>query len=70
MSDPSVRMNLVRKDNKMNRYKVVDTLNLKEVEQEIDALISIAGDEPTFKTMEEVSALVRVAKSLGSVRSW
>jgi hypothetical protein len=70
MSDPSVRMNLVRKDNKMNRYKVVDTLNLKEVEQEIDTLISIAGDEPTFKTMEEVSALVRVAKSLGSVRSW
>ena len=54
----------------MNRYKVVDTLNLKEVEQEIDTLISIAGDEPTFKTMEEVSALVRVAKSLGSVRSW
>jgi hypothetical protein len=52
------------------RYQVISTLDLKEVEQEIDTLISIAGDEPTFKTMEEVSALIRVAKSLGSSRSW
>ena len=52
------------------RFHKLDTLNLQEVEHEIDILISIAGDEPTFKTMEEVSALVRVAKSLGSVRSW
>ena len=52
------------------RYKTINTLNLQEVEQEIDTLISIAGDEPTFKTMEEVSALIRVAKSLGSSRSW
>jgi hypothetical protein len=52
------------------RYKVINTLDLKEIEQEVDTLISIAGDEPTFKTMEEVSALIRVARSLGSSRSW
>ena len=52
------------------RFNKIDTLSLKEVEQELDTLISIAGDEPTIKTMEEVSALIKVARALGSDRNW
>ena len=54
----------------MNRFKVIDTLNLKEVEQEIDTLISIAGDTPSDDTIKEVTLLMGVARSLGSSRSW
>lgn len=52
------------------RFHKLDTLNLKEVEQEIDTLISIAGDEPTDETIQEVTKLVRLAKSLGTKREW
>lgn len=54
----------------MNRYKVIDLLNLKEVEQEIDTLISIVGDNPSDETTKEIVLLMGVARSLGSSRSW
>jgi hypothetical protein len=52
------------------RFNKIDNLNLKEVEQELDTLIAIAGDEPTLETIEEVSALIKVAIALGSDRKW
>ena len=52
------------------RFHKLDTLNLQEVEQEIDILISIAGDEPTDETIKEVSGLIQVANSLGTKRKW
>ena len=52
------------------RFRKLDALNLQEVEHEIDTLISIAGDEPTLETIEEVSALIKVARALGSDRNW
>ena len=69
MSTPSIRLNLVRKGNKM-RFNKLDTLNLKEVEQEIDTLISIAGDDPSDETIKEVSSLIKVANALGTSRKW
>lgn len=54
----------------MERYKTVNPLNLQEVEQEIDTLISIAGDNPSDETIKEVTLLMGVARSLGSSRSW
>jgi hypothetical protein len=54
----------------MTRYQVINTLDLKEVEQEIDTLISIAGDNPSDATIKEVALLMGVARSLGSSRSW
>jgi|SaaInl59LU_5_DNA_1037362.scaffolds.fasta_scaffold00619_3 hypothetical protein len=52
------------------RYKVINTLDLKEVEQEIDTLISIAGDDPSDDTIKEITLLMGVARSLGSSRGW
>jgi hypothetical protein len=54
----------------MTRFNTINTLNLQEVEQEIDTLISIAGDEPSDDTIKEVTLLMGVARSLGSSRSW
>ena len=54
----------------LDRYKKLDLLNLAEVEQEIDLLIELAGDDPDWDTIEEVSGLIKVAKALGSKRSW
>ena len=54
----------------LDRYKKLDLLSLAEVEQEIDLLIELAGDDPDWDTIEEVSGLIKVAKALGSKRSW
>ena len=52
------------------RFHKLDTLNLQEVEHEIDILISIAGDDPSDETIQEVASLVKVANSLGTKRKW
>ena len=52
------------------RFHKLDTLNLQEVEHEIDILISIAGENPSDETIQEVTKLVRLAKSLGTKREW
>jgi hypothetical protein len=53
-----------------SRFQKVDLLKLKAVEQEIDTLIAISGDNPTSATIREVESLVKVAKSLGTTRKW
>jgi hypothetical protein len=53
-----------------SRFSKVDLLNLKAVEREIDTLISIAGDNPSEATIKEVTRLVKVAKALGTSRTW
>ena len=52
-----------------SRYKTINLLNLAEVEQEIDLLISIT-DNPSDELIKEVTSLIRVAKALGSKREW
>jgi len=54
----------------MSYFKKLDPLNLAEVEQEIDTLISIAGDEPSDDLIKEVTALIKLANSLGTRRKW
>jgi len=54
----------------MNRYKELNPLSLSEIEQELDTLIGIAGDDPTDETIKEVTLLMGVARSLGSTRTW
>ncbi len=54
----------------MNRYRKLNSLNLTEVEQEIDFLIAISGDNPSDRTVEEVTKLIRLAKALGTKRKW
>ena len=54
----------------MNRFKVVNLLNLGEVESEIDTLISIAGNNPSDALVDEITNLIKVANSLGTSRSW
>ena len=52
-----------------SRYRQLNTLNLQEVEQEIDLLISIS-DNPSDELIQEVTSLIRVAKALGTKRIW
>lgn len=52
------------------RYAKINLLNLKAVEDEIDLLISIAGDNPSPRTIKEVTGLIKVAKALGTKKSW
>jgi hypothetical protein len=54
----------------MNRFRKLDTLSLQEVEQEIDLLISLSGDEPDDRVIEEVTKLIRLANALGTKRKW
>lgn len=54
-----------------SRYKQLNILDLREVEQEIDLLLSIVNlDTIDDQTFEYLNGLVKLAKSLGSVRSW
>jgi hypothetical protein len=54
----------------MNRFRKLDILSLQEVEQEIDLLISLAGDEPDDRVVDEVTKLIRLANALGTKRKW
>jgi hypothetical protein len=59
-----------RKDKQMDsRFRKLNILNLQEVEQEIDLLISIS-DNPSDELIKEVTSLIQVAKALGSKRVW
>jgi hypothetical protein len=53
----------------LTRYAKVNLLNLQAVEEQIDLLISIS-DDPSWETIKEVEGLIKVAKSLGTKRSW
>jgi hypothetical protein len=53
----------------LTRYAKVNLLNLQAVEQEIDLLISIS-ENPSWETINEINGLIKVAKSLGTKRSW
>lgn len=55
----------------MERFRKLDILNLMDVEREIDILIELIGDRvPDDKEIKEVTSLMRLAKSLGTKRSW
>ena len=65
---------LFRQDTTMNsldRYRRIDLLNLQEVEQEIETMISIIGENDVdTKTMEYVMGLMQVARALGTTKKW
>ncbi len=52
-----------------SRYRKLNILNLQEVEQEIDLMMSIS-DDPSDELIKEVVSLIKLAKSLGSKREW
>lgn len=55
----------------LDRYRKLDLLNLKEVEQEIDTMIEIIGERDVdWKTTEYVLGLMQVARALGTTRKW
>ena len=54
-----------------SRFKKVNLLDLAEVENEIDTLISIVGDKIVDQdTYEYVVGLIAAAKALGTKRAW
>ena len=57
--------------NSLDRYRRVDLLNLQDVEQEIDTMISIIGDRDVDdKTLQYVMGLMQVARALGTTKKW
>lgn len=54
----------------LTRYAKINLLNLQAVEEQIDLLIELAGDDPDWGTIKEVEGLIKVAKSLGTKRKW
>lgn len=60
------------KGNEMeSRYKKLNPLNLQEVEQEIDTLLSIVDlDNLSDDNYELLNSLIKLAKALGSRREW
>lgn len=55
----------------LDRYRRVDLLNLQDVEQEIDTMISIIGErDADDKTVQYVMGLMQVARALGTTRKW
>jgi hypothetical protein len=55
----------------MNNFRKLDILSLSEVEREIDIMIEIIGDRiPDDSEIKQVSDLIKLAKSLGTKKSW
>lgn len=55
----------------LDRYRQLNILNLKEVEQELDTLLSTVNlDTIDDQTFDYLNSLVKLAKSLGSTREW
>jgi len=52
------------------RFAKINSLDLKAVEAEIDNLIKISGDNPSDRTIQEVTRLIKLAKALGTTRKW
>lgn len=54
-----------------SRYKQLNILSLSEVEQELDTLLEIVNlDTIDDQTFEYLTSLTKLAKALGSTRSW
>lgn len=55
----------------LDKFRSVDLLNLKDVENEIDTMISIIGERDVdTKTIEYVMGLMQVARALGTKKVW
>lgn len=55
----------------MTRYKQINPLNVKELEDEIDLIIKIIGDRtPSDEQVQYIGELMKAAKALGSKREW
>ncbi len=55
----------------MNRYKTIDWLNLQEVEQELELMLSLVDlDNLDSSTYDYMYRLTKVAKALGSTKKW
>ena len=55
----------------LDRFRKVDLLNLKDVENEIDTMIAIIGERDVdSKTMDYVLGLMQVARALGTTKKW
>jgi hypothetical protein len=55
----------------MENFRKLDILNLSEVEREVDIMIEIIGDRiPDDREIKQVSDLIKLAKSLGTKRTW
>ena len=48
------------------RYKVLDTLNLKEVEEELAFLFTLNPDTMSDETAEYINDLIKLANALGT----
>jgi len=55
----------------MTRYKQINLLNVKDIEDEIDLMIRIIGDRtPSDDQYRYIGQLMQAAKALGSKREW
>ena len=55
----------------LDKFRKVDLLNLKDVENEIDSMIEIIGERDVdSRTMEYVLGLMQVARALGTTKKW
>ena len=55
----------------LDKFRKVDLLNLKDVENEIDSMIAIIGERDVdSKTIEYVMGLMQVARALGTTKKW
>ena len=55
----------------LDRYRKVDLLNLKDVENEIEMMMSIVNpDTMSDETFEYVNNLIGIAKSLGTRKEY
>ena len=53
-----------------DRFAKINPLDLKAIENEIDTLIKFSGDNPSDRTIQEVTRLIKLAKALGTTRKW
>ena len=55
----------------MSRFKQINLLNVKELEDEIDLMIQIIGERtPSDEQVRYIGQLMKAAKALGSKREW
>ena len=51
-----------------SRYKVIDTLNLQEIEEELAFLFTLNPDTMSDETAEYINSLIGLANALGTRR--
>jgi len=49
-----------------SRYKVIDTLNLQEIEEELAFLFTLNPDTMSDETAEYINSLIGLANALGT----